>query len=173
VNDQVLGKAQRTRLVRLVHSHAGAFPGEEVLDLHSPGGFLAAGLAREAPRWHIYSAVPPEEKVDNLEHKVVKLPKLPFEKQSLAAVVGAVVDAEMSTWGAELASEFQRVLLPRGRVVMVSRAPSSQAPRVPRALPADAADTLQAAGFLRAKFSRKSFLIDGSEIWVLEGTKPV
>lgn len=170
--EQLLGRAVRTRLVRLVRDHAGAFPGEEIFDLHSPGGFLAYGLARESPRWRVHAGVgPTEASLPNLEPVELTLPELPFEDESLALVTAAFLDGPFAAWGGDLVSELDRVLLPKGRLLFVVRGPSSRAPGIERTLPDGARDELKDVGLLGVAQRRMFYLLDGSEIFLVEATK--
>ena len=171
-DEQLVGRGVRQRLVRMVRDSAGAFPGEEVLDLGSPDGFLARGLARESPRWTLYS---PEARSneDNLVPVRLVGSRLPFADKQVAAAVAAFVDDRPSRLSAALVRDLYRVLAPRGRILLLGRSATSRAPDVQRTVPEEAAAWLTEAGFGRVANRRIMHLADGSEVSLLEATKPL
>lgn len=174
--EQILGRGLRKRLVRLVRDNAGMVPGEDLVDLHSIDGFLGLGLARRAPKWQIFSnhGMPETERdaPDNWEHTPLDLPGLPFEEDSMAAVVGAFLDGAFQPWSQDLIDEICRVLVPEGRILFLVRRPSPQASELDHGLPTDAVDRLLDAGLKRGSESRQMHLMDGSELHLLEATAP-
>lgn len=156
-----------------IRVQGGRFPGTEVLDLGSPGGYVGREIAEDAPSWTVYTANEVEDAPDNLE--TVQLDgfgDLGFEDDQLAALVGVWIRDPIQAWKPSILEEWHRVLAPAGRLLFLFRAPSSRNPEAPRQLPPQAIAMLEDAGFEHAGERRLQFFPDGSELVRLRAVKP-
>ena len=160
-DEQLFGRGVRKRLVRKVADAAGTYPGETLLDLHSPDGFLAAGLARAITRGHVLTDEDIAWEGDAIE----------ADEGELALVTGAWLHPDDPLdWSPDLAAELHRVLAPKGRVLLLLRAPSRRT-AVPRTVPETALDDLRAVGFRGVAERPGLNLLDGSEVRLIEATR--
>lgn len=170
--EELLAPRRLEPLADLVRVQAGRFPGTEVLDLASPRGVLARGLAREAPSWTVYAGGEVPGAPDNVETVDLDPGNLGFEDDQLAAVVGAWIDEPIATWSPAVLAELRRVLAPGGRLLFLFRAPSPRNPAAPRQLPEPAVRMLEEAGFEHAAERRLHLLADGSALLRLRAVEP-
>lgn len=166
----LLDEPVQDSIASLIRVRAGRVPGTRVLDLHSRDGFVAEQFA-DATDWTVHApeALAP---VDGVETQDIDPPDLPFEDDSLAAIVGAYVEERADEWTAELLDEMTRVLVPGGRLVIAFQAPGPYTDDVERALPHNVIQALGRAGFEEATETTEQHLPDGSELRLLRAALP-
>lgn len=168
--DPLLDEAVQDSIASLIRVRAGRVPGTRVLDLHSRDGFVAERFA-DATDWTIH--VPEDgDAAENVDPSRIDPPDLPFEDDSLAAIVGAYIEERADEWTAELLDELARVLVPEGRLVIAFQAPGPYTEDVERALPRNVIQALGRAGFEEATETTEQHLPDGSELRLLRAALP-
>lgn len=166
----LLDEPVQDSIASLIRVRAGRVPGTTVLDLHSRDGFVAERFA-DTTDWTVHA---PEElgSTEGVETHDIDPPSLPFEDDSLAAIVGAYVEERADEWTAELLDEMARVLVPEGRLVVAFQAPGPYTENVERALPHNVTQALGRAGFDEVTETTEQHLPDGSDLRLLRAALP-